>query len=153
MKTPHTTAPARKNLDSRFKAMGPPALYTPPVRGWIRAIRDALGMTTAQFAKRMHIKQPSAVAMEQSEIKGTIQLGTLRRAAEAMDCTLVYALIPRDSLETMVREQARKVARSSLQSVEHSMFLEDQGVPTKDFESRIDALSRDVGLRRLWHDE
>ena len=100
----------------------------------------------------MHIKQPSVVAIEQSEIKGAIQLATLRRAAEAMNCTLVYALVPNDSLETFVHDQARRVARRRLQSVEHSMSLEDQNVPAKDFESRIDALARDIKPRALWED-
>src|SRR5208282_6816206 len=104
----------------------PVTRFKPPVRGWIKAIREALGMSSAQLAKRLKIKQPTVAAMEQSEMKGTIQLATLRRVAEAMNCTLVYALVPNDSLETIVREQARKAARRQLQAVEHSMLLEDQ---------------------------
>jgi predicted DNA-binding mobile mystery protein A len=92
------------------------------------------------------------VALEQSEIKGTIQLATLRRAAEAMNCTLVYALIPNDSLEAIVQKQAHRVARRRLQSVEHSMSLEDQGVPEQNFEKRIDALALDLNPRALWDD-
>jgi len=90
--------------------------------------------------------------MEQSEMKGTIQLATLRRIAEALNCTLVYALVPNEPLETIVREQARKVAKRRLQSVEHSMLLEDQSVPVKDFEERIDALACDMNPRALWDD-
>ena len=79
--------------------------YAPPVRGWIKAIREALGMTTAQLAKRLGVRQPSVVALEQSEARGTIELATLRRVAEALDCTLVYALIPNKPLEATIREQ------------------------------------------------
>ena len=152
MKNPRITAQSRESLDARFSALRPTADLRPPVRGWIKAIREALGMSAAQLARRMKIKQPSVVAIEQSEIKGTIQLATLRRAAAALNCTLVYALIPNDSLETTVREQARRVARRRLRSVEHSMSLEDQSVPAREFESRIDALARDLSPRALWDD-
>lgn len=107
-------------------------------------------MSSAQLAKRLKIKQPTLTTLELSEARGTIQLATLRRVAAALNCTLVYALVPNESLETMVRQQARKVAQRQLKSVEHSMLLEDQGVPTKDFEARIEALARDINPRKLW---
>jgi predicted DNA-binding mobile mystery protein A len=152
MKNPRIATQSRQNLEVRFSDMRPPTRFTPPVRGWIKAIREALGMSSAQLAKRLKIKQPTIAAMEQSEMKGTIQLATLRRIAEAMNCTLVYALVPKDPLETIVRERARKVARRRLQSVEHSMLLEDQSVPAKDFDARIDAIARDMNPRTLWDD-
>ena len=94
MKQSRLAAQARTRLDERFKAMGPSVRQSKPVRGWIKAIREALGMTAEQLAKRLGVKQPSVVALEQSEAKGTIELATLRRVAEALDCTLVYALVP-----------------------------------------------------------
>jgi predicted DNA-binding mobile mystery protein A len=98
------------------------------------------------------MKQPSLTAIEQSELKGTIQLTTLRRVAEAMDCTLVYALVPNKPLESIVHEQVRKVARRRLQSVEHSMELERQAVSPKDFEKRLDALASEISPRAWWDD-
>ena len=100
MKKARLAAQSRSQLDERFRELGPATRYTPPVRGWIKALREALGMSTAQLAKRLGIKQPSLVALEQSEAKGTIELATLRRVAEALDCTLVYALVPNKPLET-----------------------------------------------------
>src|ERR671914_403124 len=120
--TPRLNAQSRARLSERFDRMGSTDQYAPPVRGWIKAIREALGMTTAQLARRMGIRQPSVVALEQSEVKGTIELATLRRAAEALDCTLVYALIPNKPLEATVRERARAFARRRLRPVEHSML-------------------------------
>jgi predicted DNA-binding mobile mystery protein A len=152
MNNPRLTAQSRQSLETRFEGMRPAARFQAPVRGWIKAIREALGMSSAQLAKRLNIKQPTVAAMEQSELKGTIQLATLRRVAEAMNCKLVYALVPNDPLETIVREQARKAAKRRLTSVEHSMLLEDQSVPAKDFEARIDALARDMNPRALWDD-
>src|SRR5205814_3836994 len=95
-------AQSRSHLDERFKELGAVRLYAAPVRGWIKAVRESLGMTTAQLAKRLKVKQPTVVKMEQSEAKGTIELATLRRVAEALDCTLVYAFVPNKPLETMV---------------------------------------------------
>src|ERR1700689_4095382 len=99
------TAQSRANLDERFKELGAVRRYATPVRGWTKAVREALGMTTAQLAKRLGVKQPSVVALEQSEAKGTIELATLRRVAEALDCTLVYALVPNKPLETTLRDR------------------------------------------------
>src|SRR5271168_700114 len=105
-------AQSRSHLDERFSEPGPLLRFTPPARGWIKAIRQALGMTTEQLAKRMRVKQPSVINFEQSEAKGTIELATLRRVAQALDCTLIYALVPNRPLETTIQERARAFARS-----------------------------------------
>ena len=143
-------AESRSHLDERFQELGPVTRYASPVRGWIKAIRGALGMSTAQLAKRLRVKQPSVVALEQSEAKGAIELATLRRVAEALDCTLVYALIPNQPLEAMVRDRARTFARRRLEPVEHSMLLEDQKVTAKDAEARLDETVRETNPRLFW---
>ena len=143
-------AQSRSHLDERFQQMGPVRRYAPPVRGWVKGIREALGMTTAQLANRLGVKQPSVVAIEQSEAKGAIELATLRRAAEALDCTLVYALVPNKPLETTIRERARAFARRRRGPVEHSMVLEDQKVKGKDLEARLDEIVRDTNPRLFW---
>ena len=94
------------------------------MRGWIKAIRAALSMSTAQLAKRLRVKQPSVIALEQSEAKGTIEMATLRRVAAALDCTLVSALTPDKPLEAIVCGRARTFARRRLEPVEHSMLPE-----------------------------
>src|SRR5450432_45820 len=113
-------AQSRAQLDERFRELEPIARYNTPVRGWIKAVREALGMTTKQLASRLGVKQPSVVAIEQSEAKGSIELATLRRVAEALDCTLAYVLIPNKSLETTVRDRARAFERRRRGPVEHS---------------------------------
>ena|ERR1035437_5444764 len=143
-------AQSRSHLDERFKALGPVRRYNAPVRGWIKAIREALGMTAEQLAKRLGVKQPSVVAMEQSEAKGSIELATLRRVAEALDCTLVYALVPNKPLEAVVRDRARAFARRRREHVEHSMLLEDQKVTAKDAEARLAEIVRETNPRLFW---
>jgi predicted DNA-binding mobile mystery protein A len=145
-------ARSRSRLDDRFREIGPMRQFAAPVRGWIKAIREGLGMSTAQLAGRLGIKQPSVVALEQSEVKGTIELATLRRVAEALDCTLIYALVPKKPLESMVRDRARGVARRRLAAIEHSMLLEDQAATAKDFEARLEELAGEINPRLLWKD-
>src|SRR6266436_1520249 len=147
MKKARLAAESRSQLDERFRELGPAKRYTPPVRGWIKALRGALGMSTAQLAKRLGIKQPSVVALEQSEAKGTIELATLRRVAKALDCTLVYALVPDKPLEAIVRDRARTFARRRLEPIEHSMLLEDQKVTAKDADARLDEIVRETNPR------
>jgi predicted DNA-binding mobile mystery protein A len=152
MKKARLAAQSRSQLDERFRELGPVKRYAPPVRGWIKAIREALGMTTAQLAKRLKIKQPSLVDLEQSEARGSIELATLRRVAEALDCTLVYALVPNKPLETMVRDRARAFTRKRREHVEHSMLLEDQKAKGKgaDADARLDEIMRETNPRLFW---
>ena len=143
---------SRAHLDERFRRLPPAARFAPPVRGWIKAIRAALGMSTAQLAKRLRVKQPSVVALEQSEAKGTMELATLRRVAAALDCTLVYALVPNKPLEATVRDRARAFARRRLEPVEHSMLLENQKVAgkAKDSKARLEEIIRETNPRLFW---
>jgi predicted DNA-binding mobile mystery protein A len=145
-------ARSRARLDTRCKALGPATRFTPPVRGWTKAIREALGMSTVQLARRLRVKQPSVIDLERSEAKGTIELDTLRRAAAALDCTLVYALVPNQPLETAVRDRARAFARRRLGPVEHSMLLENQKVTAKSgySKARLDEIIRETNPRLFW---
>ena len=143
-------AQSRQRLDERLQQFSQITHYEVPARGWIKAIRESLGMTTAQLAKRLGIKQPSVVAIEQSETKGTIALATLRRVAEALDCRLVYAFVPKTTLELAVRERARAFARRRRTPVEHSMLLENQKVAERDFETRLDEIVRETNPRLFW---
>jgi len=107
MKIARLAAQSRSQLDERFRKLGPADRYPAPVRGWIKAIREALGMSQMQLAKRLGIKQPFVVELEQSEARDTIELATLRRVAKELDCTLVYALVPNKPLGTIIRAHAR----------------------------------------------
>lgn len=96
----------------------------------------------------------SVTDLEESERAGSAQLATLRRAAEAMDCELVYAFVPRRaSLEETVRHRALHVAHRELSRVDTTMSLEDQALPDDEAEARIaefaDSLLDD---RALWDD-
>jgi predicted DNA-binding mobile mystery protein A len=142
---------ARQRLDDRLLVLKPENRFKAPPKGWIRAIRDALGMNGVQFAKRLAIRPQSVDALETSEATGAIQLKTLRRAAEALDCTLVYALVPNTSLQDAVQSRARNIAARDLNRVAHTMKLEAQHTGDENLEGRIEAYIRDhVKERDLW---
>ena len=150
MTTPRVAAQSRLRLDERFAQFGSAERYHPPARGWIRAIREALGMSTAQLAQRMGMRQPSIVGLERSEEEGRIALASLRRAAEALDCTLVYVFIPNQPLATTVRERAAAWLRRRRQLVEHTMLLEDQQVKEGVTNAQVEDALRDTNPRMFW---
>jgi predicted DNA-binding mobile mystery protein A len=126
---------ARKQLDRRLDRLRNAGELVRPPRGWIRAIRDALGMTTAQLAHRIGVSQPRIVGLERSEMEDRVTLGTLRQAADAMDCELVYGLVPKEPLETLVRKRAYELASTRLARTAHTMTLENQSVDAQDLEA------------------
>ena len=104
------SARARRSLDARFRADSLRDFGERPEGGWIREIRDALGMSSGELAARMGIAQPTLSELERSECSDGARLASLRRAAEALDCILVYAFVPRSSLEKTMYTQAMALA-------------------------------------------
>lgn len=142
---------ARRRLDERFRRLRPLADEPRPHKGWIRAIRDALGMSSTELATRIGVSQQSVSQMERSELQETITLETLRRAADALDCDLVYVLEPRTSLEEAVREQARKKAAQHLAPLAHHSRLENQALVADDETAQLDEFaSLFIDRRGLW---
>ena len=126
-----------------------------PPAGWLRAIREALGMTSAVLARRLGVTASGARKLEQAEAADAITLGTLRRVAEALDCDLQYALVPRRPLREMRRQQALQLAQRCQQDAGRTMALEAQAVasPSVAAQEQLEAMAQDI-LRtsgtRLW---
>ena len=135
-------ARARASLESRFAVWRElPAQGGRPHGGWVRAIREALGMTAGELADRMGVSQPSVTRLEQSERDGVVRLDTLTRVADALECDVVYALVPRRPLEDMVTAQARRRARERVAQVAHTMALEDQAVAGVSLAEQLDRMT------------
>lgn len=146
---------ARRSIDKRLKPLRNIELARPP-RGWVKAIRDALGMTAEQLAGRIGVTRPRVHEIEKSEVSGAITLESLERAANALDCRLVYAFVPREPLETLVRERAEHLARRRLEHTAHSMALEDQSVDEAEQDVQFRALATKLADSQgsaLWDDE
>ena len=127
--------------------------FSRPTGGWLRAVRQAMGMTTRQLAKSVGVTQAAVVDAERTEARGDITLATLRRYAAALGCELNYALVPKRSLQEMIEERADGIAREQVSRVRHSMALEDQATSQEDMERETEDLRRKLlaGRRsRLW---
>ena len=135
---------ARRNLDQKLGSIR--GLGQPP-HGWVRAIREALGMSTKQLAERLGVTPTRVRAIEKGEAKGSLTLDTLSRVAAAMDCTLVYALVPNVALDDLVRRRARSKAAAILRRLDHTMRLEDQELEEGDKGVALDRLADEL-LRR-----
>lgn len=145
---------ARRQLDAKFSEGSLRAVAARPTHGWIRAIRDALGMTSRQLAVRMGQSQSAVTQLEKSEISDGARLDSLRRAAAALDCELVYALVPRRSLDDTVRARARTLARADLGAVNRTMKLEDQGLEAGLLDRRLDDYAEQLlAIGRLWEED
>jgi predicted DNA-binding mobile mystery protein A len=144
---------ARQALDTRLAPLRETERLRAPSAGWIKAIRQALGMTTAQLGQRIGVSQPRVVELEQAEADRSVTLKSLDRAAEALGCRLVYALVPTEPLESRVRRQAEIAAAQHMAAAGHSMRLEDQGTAPAVEEREVQRLAAELLARRparLW---
>lgn len=147
---------ARRHLDKRLNGLESLETLVKPPKGWIKAIREALGMTSAQLGKRIGVSQPRAVEIEKAEASGSITLESLERAARALDCKLVYTLVPKQSLQAHVQERATIAAKRRIKSAAHSMALEDQSVDKDDQLAQLEMLARELASKspsEIWEDE
>jgi predicted DNA-binding mobile mystery protein A len=142
---------ARRELDRKFgvATLGP--IQTRPRSGWITAVRGALGMSQAALASRLGVAAPTVTNLERSERNETIGIGKLAEVARALDCTLVYALVPNTTLEDTVRRQARRVAVEALGYVATTMKLEDQAVDGARVADQLERQTQGViDSNRVW---
>jgi predicted DNA-binding mobile mystery protein A len=129
---------SRELLDGHFEEWQHLRQLARPPRGWVRAVREALGMSAAALAARLGTTAGAVTRLEQSEAADRIRLDTLRRAADALGCDLVYLLVPRRPLNAIVRDRARELAHRQVSAVEQTMRLEDQATGrTKEMEDQL----------------
>ena len=117
-----------QQLDKRFVDLAPLANALRPEKGWIKAVREALGMTTAQLGKRLGVSQQRAAMVEKAEADGSITLRSLEQAAQTLGCRVIYVLYPEEPLTQTLRARAEAVADQQMRAVEQTMRLEDQSV-------------------------
>ena len=145
----------RQIIDKKLKIWQKLRAEKRPNSGWLKAIRGALGLSARQLGELIQTDAASVIRTEEREIEGKVTLETLARAAKAMDCKLVYAIVPNDraeSLEAILQMRARAAAKEILTQVEHSMRLEDQGSEFSEFE--VERLAQELKTKldhKLWH--
>ena len=141
-------------LDRQLPALQAAAntLRSRPPKGWIAAIRMALGMSTSALSKLLKVSQPTIIQYEKGEVNRTITIETLRRVADALDAELIVALVPRKSVSAALRARAESIAREEMRAVINTMRLEDQEVESEatreEYEKLVTSLL--TNLLKLW---
>jgi len=123
----------------------------PPPRGWLKAIRESLGITERQQAERLGITGSTLHKSELAEAEERITLGQLRKLADGLDCELVYALVPRKPLTQVIEERARAIALREVSGVAHTMSLEDQRPAHDRLRKQVEQRTAEL-LRGRWSD-
>ncbi|CAN1500035.1 mob_myst_A, mobile mystery protein A [Burkholderiaceae bacterium] len=124
-----------------------------PRSGWVKSIREALGMSASAFARRLGMSHAGVRKLELAEANDAISLASLRKMAEALDCELHYALIPRTSLAQQLQARAEVVVTERMRPILHTMALEDQAVQSSVNKFQFESSVKDLieGSRReLW---
>lgn len=118
-----------KQLSQSLAAFDPARAVIRPRRGWLRAIRQATGMSLRQVGQAIRATPQLIASLEKSEAQNRITLRSLELVAQAMGCKLVYAIVPKSGTLGELRERrARKEAEEQVRAVEHTMMLENQAV-------------------------
>lgn len=142
-----------QQMDALLAGWKAAQLSARPQPGWVRAIRESLGMSASAFARRLGMTHAGVRGLESAEASDAITLASLRKLAQALDCELQYALVPRTSLAHTLRDRAKAVAHERLRPVAHTMALEDQAVQGGQRKLQLDSTVKDLleGSRRdLW---
>lgn len=143
----------QQSLTERVRAFQDARNAQPLPNGWLHAIRTALGIPLRFVAAHLHVTPPAVLALEHREATSAITLKSLAKAADAMGCDLVYALVPRlGSFPELLKQRAHLKAADLVQRVGHSMSLEQQA--TGKLKQRIADVAAELSAhpRRIWTD-
>ncbi|CAN1556107.1 HipB Predicted transcriptional regulators [Fimbriimonadaceae bacterium] len=143
----------RRQLDAMFRAFPSESVPTMPANGWLRAIREALGVTLEVLAGRLNVSKQAVNQLEKAEASGHVTVNRLREAANALDCDLVVLVVPRRPLSEQIEQRATELATKDIRRISHSMRLEDQGVSPETEARMVRELAAEYSAnprRNLW---
>ena len=126
-----------------------------PTEGWIRTVRKALGMSGAALARRLGVTRALVSNTEKSELGGGVTLKTMQKMAMAMNCRFVYAIVPEEDVEELLRKRAIEKARRLVKAAGVQMALEDQALSKKSMEDQVQRLADEMleqSSSDLWND-
>lgn len=142
----------RDKVNQAYHELG--SLSLPP-EGWLRTVRHALGMSGPQLAKRLGVTKSRVSKAEQGELTGSVTLKTMQSMAEAMNCRFVYAVVPDQEIEEMIKKRALQKAREQVKSASTHMALEAQTLSDDQLAFEVDRLASEMVEKmssNLWSD-
>ena len=129
---------------------------TVPPEGWLCTARKALGMSAAQLARRLGVTRAQVSNTEKGELTGSVTLKTLQTMAESMGYRFIYVIVPREKVENILADRAKKKATRLVEETHKHMALEDQALSDKQIALEIERLQQDL-LRNMpsdfWDDK
>jgi predicted DNA-binding mobile mystery protein A len=143
----------QQSLTERTRAFQEVRHIQPPPKGWLQAVRTALGIPLRFVATRLQVTPSAVMALEQREVTGAITLKSLTKAADAIGCDVVYAIVPRaGSFNELLKQRAHFKAADLVQRVGHSMSLEQQA--TGNLKKRLADVATELAAnpRQMWTD-
>jgi predicted DNA-binding mobile mystery protein A len=146
----------RRHLERKLADLEPMKSVPRPPSGWVKAIRESLGMTARQLGQALNMSSPAITKLEARERDRSITIRDLDRAAAEMGCRVVYALVPDTTLEATLQRQALKTAERLAAKAHHHMTLEAQGVERRETGAQVRELARSLQESldpRLWERE
>lgn len=145
----------RRIVEQKIDRLGKLNVPAPP-SGWVKAIRGSLGLSIRQLADRVGVGHGSINQIEKREPKKRVTLESLEQVARAMDCKLVYAIVPQEvggTLEDIIDARAKEAATRIMRNVAHSMRLEAQGTSEKEIIREVERIAKELkesGDARIW---
>lgn len=139
-----------KQIETQLKGL---SKLNPPEIGWVKTIRETLGMNTRQLGKRCNVSSERIIRIESDEIEGRTTLATLDKIAQAMNCRLVYAIVPNDGMIEFIEKTAEDKAKTQLQQTSHHMALEDQEISIESMKEQIHFLKEELlknNIKHIW---
>lgn len=134
----------REQLDKKIGFLKSFSSSGIPEQGWIKTLREALGLSASQLGKKVGIDQSRISRLENAEKDGSLKLASLQKIAQGLNMKFVYGFVPEDTLEEMVRTQAKRIALKRMKRLSNTMSLEEQGLSvdeqTKALEDMIEKI-------------
>lgn len=134
----------REQLDKKLDSLRAIALSGAPKQGWIKTIREALGLSARQLGGKTGIDQSRISRLENAEKDGSLKLSSLQKIAKGLNMRFVYAFVPEESLEQMVRVQAKKIALKRLNQLNNTMRLEKQGLSGEERKKALEDMVEQI---------
>ncbi|MCF6295089.1 MAG: mobile mystery protein A, partial [Flavobacteriaceae bacterium] len=134
-----------EQLDQKLKPFQKTGMVLIPNKGWINTIRTALNMTMAQLGTKLNITRQGVKSIEESEVKGTISINSLKEVGKALDLKFVYGFVPKDgTIDNLINLKSEKLAKKIVLRTNQNMKLEDQGIGDKKINKSIKDLANEI---------
>lgn len=127
-----------------------------PEEGWLRTVRTALGMSGTQLAKKLGVTKARISKVERDEPHGSVTLKTMQTMAAAMDCKFVYAIVPKQNVEEVIKQRAMTKARAQVKAVSTHMALEAQLLTSEQLDFEVERIATQIMDKlpsNFWNDD